>query len=73
MYFIMSAVVHVVLRQELAGEIRDVRTEIGELDAAYLAAHEAITRERADELGLTGLRSVSYVQVSPPTALSYER
>lgn len=60
-YFIVSAVVHVMLRQELMVRIQNVETHVSALEAEYLARTEDIAATRIADTGLIEIKHISYV------------
>ena len=69
-YFILSAVVQVVLRQELHVAVTEVETYISELEAEYFAQTATISKEMIHEYGLVATTPAAYVEVSPGNRLT---
>ena len=46
-YFVSMSVAHVVVRKELSRDISDTQTRLSELEAAYIAAQQAVDIETA--------------------------
>lgn len=67
---IVTSVTHVVLRQELAVEVRKTESRVAEMEATYLKEIEAFTKERAYAMGLTDVHTVSYVPVTTSDTLT---
>lgn len=72
-YFLARSVVNVVLRQELAQEVREVESRISMLEGDYLAKNQDITEARAEELGFVAVKSVTYVTVPAESTLTLKR
>lgn len=47
MYFLSLSVVHVVMRQEIDGEIRELNTQVSQLESAYIEKQHAVSSEIA--------------------------
>jgi hypothetical protein len=66
-YFIVSSVIHVMLRQELMVRIQNAEAAVSDLEAEYLARTGQITDTHMDEAGLVEIASVTYVPLAPDT------
>lgn len=51
MYFVCLSVVNVVMRQEVDGEIRELTTAVGELEAQYIEKQHAVSGNIATAKG----------------------
>lgn len=60
-YFMISSVVHVAARQELARAETKTSAEVAELETAYLARTESITDSYARSLGYVAIAERSFV------------
>lgn len=47
MYFVSASVVNVVMRMEVDGDIRELTTKVGELEAAYIEKQHAVSSDIA--------------------------
>jgi type II secretory pathway component PulM len=68
-YFMISSVVHVAARQELARAERKTSAEVAELETKYLTKTESITDSYARSLGYVAISERSFVE-KPANTLS---
>lgn len=61
MYFVSSAIVNVVLREEIEGEIVKIHSEVGELESKYLTLENNITMDTALAMGFVKVADKKFV------------
>ena len=61
-YFVGSAVMHAVVRKEVQQEIAQTSSQIADLEVDYLQRKNAVTEDRAAELGYTHVAYKGYVE-----------
>ncbi len=66
-YFIVTSVIHVMLRQELMVRIQNTEALVSEMEADYLARTGAISDARMTESGLVEVASVTYIPITSDT------
>lgn len=67
MYFLSMSVMHVVLRKEVHQSASQVRTEIAELEAAYIVAQHAVSERIANAEVLTETSDKIFIERTTPT------
>ena len=66
-YFVISSVVHVVIRQELAQEAVALNSYVSQLEAEYIDAQHAISEEIASQSGYTKVTEKVFIDKTPAT------
>ena len=64
-YFIMTSVFQIVLRQELQISIQTAETKISELESIYFEKTDSISRATAEDFGLVAISPTAYVELAP--------
>jgi len=73
-YFVNAAIVNIVATKSMQVEISNLTSEVGNLEAEYLAAKSALSIDEAHVLGLVQPGSnPSYIAKRPSDALSLNR
>ena len=73
MYFLATAVVHVVFREELVVDIKEERARIAVLEAEYLSRVADLSESAAHDLGLVAATPIAYVELETATRLTHAR
>lgn len=63
MYCIVSSVINITLRQELAIEIQDAEAHVSDLESQYLARTNELTQDNVEDAGLVPVEEVHYLSV----------
>jgi hypothetical protein len=66
-YFVISSVVHVVIRKELAQEAAALNSYVSQLEASYIDAQHAVSEEIASQRGYTKVEHKIFVDKTPAT------
>ncbi len=69
-FFIVHSVVAVVMRKEYVVETASLRDTVGTMEMAYLRDRRVITKETAEEFGLTPLVTKRFVRAENTLSLS---
>jgi hypothetical protein len=69
-YFIVSSVVHVMLRQELMVNIQNAEAHVSSLEADYLSRTEQMSEKYVTEIGLVKIASITYIPLGSDERLS---
>ena len=69
-YAVNATAHHIAIRQNLEREVASLTAEIGTLEFASIGLRNAITMEKAAELGFSEVRRPLYVSRTPNTALT---
>ncbi len=73
-YFVNAAIVNIVATKNMQVEISNLTSEVGNLEAQYLAAKSALSIDEAHVLGFVESHSdASYIAKRPVGALSFNR
>ncbi len=70
--FLKQTVASVVERRSLEAQRAELAANVSVLEAAYIREGNAITREKARELGFVAVTAERFVSRSPKQALSFE-
>ncbi len=62
MYFVMSSVIHVAARQELAGKVAAAKVAVSKLETAYLIRTKDITESYARSVGFVAASHETFVE-----------
>jgi len=65
-YFVISSVVHVVMRKELDREIADLGSYVSQLEARYIDAQLAVSTLRAEDEGYVVAMEKTFIDASAP-------
>jgi hypothetical protein len=66
-YFVISSVVHVVIRKEVAEEARALNSYVSQLEADYIDAQHAVSEEIASQSGYVKVEEKIFVDKTPAT------
>ena len=70
-YFVISSVVHVVMRKEIDREIADLGSYVSQLEARYINAQLAVSFDNATNSGYVAVAKKTFVDAgTPAVALS---
>lgn len=72
-YFVISSVVHVVIRKEAAEEARALNSYVSQLEAAYIDAQHAVSEEIASKEGYVKIEEKVFVDKTPATLVLSSR
>jgi len=64
-YLVSASIVHVIVRKEIDREIAHLNSRIGDLESAYIAAHERLTEEAVAAHGFVAISEKVYVEKAP--------
>lgn len=71
-FFLLEAVGHAASRARASAAVKDLKSQLSDLESRYLAATQALTPERAKALGFVAPHSVSVVYATDAShALTY--
>lgn len=63
-YFLSASVVHVVIRKEVTGEIAQLNSQVGQLEAEYIQRQHAVSDEIAMQKGFVAVRDKIFLDRS---------
>ena len=69
MYFVSTAIVHVVMRKEMDRDIRNLQTQIAALETTYINAQHAVSADIAALQGFTKTPDKIFLDRTPSTVV----